>query len=271
MTFIRSSLDIYFTVWKESLAYRFSMLFSIISGPLSMIVNYIIWKNIFYASGQTIISGYTFEQMITYIVIAFVTVYLTWDDVDQHYQKGVESGGFIIDLLKPISSLRYLFFGKLGHRSLAFFLEFIPVLFLMGLLFGFHIYKTNNITLYFISLAIAFVISFLLNSLIGMLAFWIVKPRGLMEIYNMLKFFLHGSLLPLSLFPEIIQKIFFFLPFQFVAYVPARIFMGDYVLGSVAFTPLEVVLYGLLQIGILSLILMLVWKKSIKRFCGVGA
>lgn len=270
MSFIQSSLAIYLSEFKSAMAYRFSMMFSIISGPLFLIVNYIIWTGIFQASGKTELQGYTLEQMITYLTISLTTIYLTWDNIDDHYQEGVEDGGFIVELLKPVSSLRYQFIDKMGHRSLAFLIEYLPVMFIIGLIFGFEVFKTKNILWYGASVIIAFVISTLISMLVGMLAFWLVKPRGLMEIYNMLQFLINGSLLPLSLFPSALQKIFFFLPFQFISYVPARVFMGQYTLGGVTFLPQEILLYGLVQVLVLSAIVALLWKHSIKRFCGVG-
>jgi len=265
-----ADFSIYFTSVKSAIAYRFTMMLSILTGPLTLLVNYVIWNGVFKASGKTVISGFTFDQMVTYIVISFITVYLTWDDIDGRLADGVREGSFATFLLKPISFLRYEFVNKLGHRTLAFLIEYIPVFLIMNFLFGFKLFKTNNFFVYLISLGLAFTVSFFLSVLLGILAFWVVKPQGLMRIYNMLEFFIHGTVLPLSLFPDIIQKVFFFLPFQFVAYVPATVFIGNYNLGGVIFSSFEIILYGLVQILILFLITLLLWKISIKRFCGVG-
>lgn len=136
--------QIAFTSFKEATAYKFSMLFSLVTGPLVVLTNYIIWKAVFETSGKTIIGGYTFEQMLTHIVIGIVTFFLLWDNVDQVLDKAVESGSLVAYLLKPVDFWRYEFAVKLGHRVLAFLIEFVPVIFICGLLVGFNVYTGGS-------------------------------------------------------------------------------------------------------------------------------
>jgi ABC-2 type transport system permease protein len=80
-----------------------------------------------------------------------------------------------------------------------------------------------------------------------------------------------GVLIPLTLFPEIIQKVFFFLPFQFITYVPIRVFIGSYELAGNTYSLPQII--GIQAIATASMVILtiLFYKRGIKQFTGVGA
>lgn len=270
MGFMQANLSIYLASLKEATAYRITMLLSLLTGPFMLLVNYFVWKAIFSGSGKAVLGGFTFDQMITYLVISSITWYVIWDDTEDELKDGVREGTFTIYLLKPLSFIRFMFIKKIGHRTWAFFLEFIPVIFILGFMFGFQIYENSHVLWYAAMLAIGFITLFLVNVLLGLLAFWFVRPNGIIWIYRMVGRFLYGGFLPLSIFPQTFQKIFFFLPFQFVSYVPAQAFIGRYTLAGITLAPAQIFLYGVLQVTLLFLIVLLCWRISIKKYCGVG-
>lgn len=270
MGFMQTNWSIYFATLKETTAYRIVMLFSLITGPLTVLVNYVLWKAIFASTGKAIFGGFTFEQMVTYIAVAHVTWYLIWDDTEDDLIEGVREGNFTAYLLKPLSYMRFAFVKKIGHRTWAVFMEYLPVLIMLGLMFGFQIFKSSNVLWYALMVIIGFITLFLVNMLLGMFAFWFIRPKGIVWMYRMVARFLYGGFLPLSIFPLAIQKVFFFLPFQFVSYVPAQAFIGRYELAGVTLQPLETLLYGAFQVFVLYLVVLLFWRISVRKFCGVG-
>ncbi len=261
---------IYWTQLKNAVAYRFDMMISLLTGPLMLLADFVIFKAIYEASGKTVIAGFTFEQMVPYLVVVTGTQYIIWDNIHDHLADEIRHGNLTPFLLRPISYWWYQFVRKLGHRTLAFFIEFLPVMFICGLLFGFGIFNTNNLLLYAAAVAIAFVIRYLVQLCLGILGFWFVRAHGLLWIYRMLSYFIQGNTIPLSFYPPVVQKVFFFLPFQFIAYVPARIFLGQYELAGITFAPWEVVLYGAVQVVVLFAIVVVLWNISIKKYCGAG-
>jgi ABC-2 type transport system permease protein len=270
MGFMQANIGIYWATLKEATAYRVTMLLSLITGPLVVLVNYFVWQAIYTGSGKAVLGGFTLDQMITYIVISQITWYLIWDDTEDELKNGVKEGTFTMYLLKPLSFMRFAFVKKIGHRTWAFFLEFIPVILILGFMLSFQIYKNGNIFWYAATLLLGFVTLFLVNMLLGLLAFWFVRPNGIIWIYRMVGRFLYGGFLPLSIFPHSVQKVFFFLPFQFVNYVPAQAFIGRYELAGITLTPTGILLYGVLQVAILFLIVLVCWRISVRKYCGVG-
>lgn len=255
--------------FKNAIAWRVSMMFSIISGPLVIFANYAVWGGIFAASKSSTIGGFTFEGLMIYITISALLFYLIWDDLDYTLQDSVREGTLIKYLLRPVSFFWSEFIAKIGHRILALILEFIPALFVVYLFIGNTVLE-GHFGWFAAFVVIAFTISFLIHALLGMLAFYFTKPRGMIQIYSVVSGLLYGAFLPLSMLPKIVQKISFFLPFQFVGFVPAQMFIGNYTLGGIVMTPGQLILYGLLHCAILLIIVVLLWRHSVKRFCGVG-
>jgi len=270
MTWLTTNLSIYNISLKESIAYRFSMLLSLITGPVDILIQYVIWQSVFAASGVEVLGGYTFNQILVYYAITLLTFYFIWDNEANELGQLVTEGNFTPYLTKPVAYVRMAFLNKVGHRSLAFMIELIPVIGILGLIFGFGIFGTNNLMYYVLSLFIAFVIYFELNMIVGMLSFWVVRPHGVLWIYNFLRGFLSGALILLTFFPHSFQAILSYLPFQFLNYVPAQIFLGNYSLGVLSMNPGTILVYGLVQMVILSAIMYIMWKSAVKRFCGVG-
>lgn len=256
---------------KEARAYRFSMMFSLVSGPLVVLTNYFIWKTVFAASENGLVGSYTFEQMIAHLVMGIVTFYLLWDNVHETLEKAIETGSLVAFMLKPINFMKYEFFTKLGHRLLAFCIEFVPVFTACGLLVGFDVFRGGHWVLYFGAVLIGTTVYFLVSMLIGMSAFWLSKARGVRKLYHAIAWILTGGALPLSLYPPVVQKVFLFLPFQFLGFVPARVFLGEYSLGGITLNPYQTLLFGAVYAILMWIAVSILWKISVKKFCGAGA
>lgn len=270
MSFLQQEWAVYKNAVKGAIEWRVIMVMSVLTGPLWFLINYFIWVAVFAAAGKAEISGFTLEQMITYIAVSKLVFYVTWDDNADRLAKRVRRGDLAKYILRPIFYYKTEFIEKLGHRSLAVFLEFIPITIILGYALGWQILQTPNLGYFAITLLIASIIQFQINAILGMLAFWVVEPRGFIRIYQRVSNFLTGAALPLSIFPLWFQEISSFLPFQFVRFVPAVIFMGNYELGGLAFSPLQAVIFGFIQILVMYLLIKLIWHYSIKKYTGVG-
>ena len=83
---------------------------------------------------------------------------------------------------------------------------------------------------------------------------------------NALLSFLTGQLIPLSFFPEVIQRVFDFLPFSSMVYAPTMIYLGKYSGNELMF-----VLFGqLVWVVILYVLGSLIWKRVTKRLVVLG-
>ena len=78
--------------------------------------------------------------------------------------------------------------------------------------------------------------------------------------------FLTGQLIPLSFFPDVVQKVFSYLPFSSMTYTPVMIYLGKYQ----GMELLKVLLIQLAWVVLLYLFGSLIWKKVTKRLIVLG-
>ena len=221
--------------YKDWAAYRSHLAVSIFVGPVTFLVQIFIWNAVYSAENRldSTLSGLTLNQMLAYFGIATTINYLIYDSADWDLQTLIRTGNFITFMLRPVSHCYFAFCEKIGHRLLALWVEFIPVYLLFLFVFKINLIPANLVwTL--ISISLGFVLMFLINYCIGITGFWLTKTEGLRRAFLVLRDLCAGALVPLTLFPDFIQKILFFLPFQFVAYVPTRVFIGSYELAGIS-------------------------------------
>ena len=79
-----------------------------------------------------------------------------------------------------------------------------------------------------VALVIAFLLGFLIETLIGQISFWFLEVSSLLFIYMMFNYFLSGHMIPLDLLPGSAGVLVQYLPFKYLAYTPAAIMLGRY-------------------------------------------
>ncbi|MFC6334667.1 ABC transporter permease [Paenibacillus septentrionalis] len=256
-----------FVTYKEWAAFRSHMLASLFVGPVLFLVQVFIWQAMF--EGKDIINGLTFAQMLTYYGVATLIHYVTFDFADWNLQMLVRSGKFVTFALRPLPHWLFALAQKIGHRSLALGVEVLPVLLLFIFLFQVDLmpaapgWATASILL-------SFMMSFFINYCVGLTAFWIVRAEGVRRVFLLLKDICAGVFLPLSFFPEVVQKILFFLPFQFITYLPTRVFIGDYELAGISLSLAQAVGLQAIAVVLTGCVTLLLYHAALKRFTGVG-
>ncbi len=272
MDYIKRNLQVVKAVamvtYKEWSAYRTHSMVSIFVGPVYFIVQYFIWKAVY--SGNNAINGMELPQILTYFGVTALIGYLTMDFADWNLQMLVRTGKFLTFALRPIHHRFFALSQKIGHRILGFVFEFIPCL----LIFVF-IFKVNmmpaSLGWTVLSIGLAFMMNFYLNYIIGLTAFWLVQTTSIRSVFQLLQAIFSGGLIPLVFFPEPLQKLLFFLPFQYISYVPTMVFTGKYSLAGITMSIPQIV--GIQAVAVLLIVLTseIIYKASMKRFTGVGA
>jgi ABC-2 type transport system permease protein len=82
---------------------------------------------------------------------------------------------------------------------------------------------------YLVSLVLGFFIGFFFEAAIGMVGFWFLEVTSLLYIVNVLNFFVSGQMFPLDLLApewEFWARLLKMMPFQYMAYFPAAVFLG---------------------------------------------
>jgi ABC-2 type transport system permease protein len=256
-----------FVTYKEWAAYRSHMLVSLFVGPVNFLVQYFIWHAVFSTRGS--LNGLTLEQMIGYYGAAAVINYIIYDSADWNLNMLIHTGRFVTFIIRPMSHRLFAFSQKLGHRLLGIIIEAVPVYLIIVFVFGVKLVPAQPFWA-LISIALGFVMYFLINYSIGIIGFWLVRAEGVRRMVQIVSMVLRGSFIPLVFFPDIIQKILFFLPFQYAMYVPVRVFTGSYDLAGWSFSLPQIVGIQALAVVGMFLITEVLWRLGIRRFTGVG-
>jgi ABC-2 type transport system permease protein len=253
---------------KEYIVYRTHMMVSIFVGPVYFIVQYFIWTAVYGGGGS--LRGIEYLQMIRYFGVMTLIGYMTWDSADWNLSMLIRTGKFLTFALRPVHHPFFALSQKIGHRVLGTLLEALPCALIFTLLFKVDLMPAN-ILWSLISIALAWLITFYINYIIGIASFWIVESGGIRQFYYLLGGVFSGWIIPLVFFPKPLQIIQFFLPFQYMTYVPAMVFIGKYTLGDIQL-PIPVII-GVQALMFLFVFLLseLLYHTAMKRFTAVGA
>jgi ABC-2 type transport system permease protein len=107
--------------------------------------------------------------------------------------------------------------------------------------------------------------------MIGLSAFWFTRADGVRAVFQVLQAVFSGALIPLVFFPEAVQKVLFFLPFQYMLYVPSMVFTGSYRLGGITMDLGQIVGIQGLAVLVMFGASEALYRASLRRFTGVGA
>jgi len=253
--------------FKEWAAYRTHSLVSVFVGPAYFLVQTSIWRAVYSRGGA--IGGMGLNDMVLYYGVTTLISYLIMDFADWNLQMLIRTGRYLTFALRPMHHRFFALSQKIGHRTLGFLFEFLPVLAIFLLLFDVG-FRAASWPWAVLSVALGFLMQFFINYAIGLSGFWLVKTQGMRSVIYLLTSVCAGALFPLTILPKAVQAAVFFLPFQYTLYVPAMVFGGSYRLGGFALGVPAIVAvqaaYVLAMFGLTEVL----YRAGMKRFTAVG-
>ncbi len=177
----------------------------------------------------------TLPQVVTYIWMTqmFLTL-IAWRP-DPETKTMIKEGTLAYQMVRPLRlSLAWLM-RSLARRGLMPIMRGIPILIIALLLpkpYNFVVEITPNRYLLILTAIIcAWLLAGVLNNLLNILAIYLMSTDGLATLFPIIMLFFSGLILPIPLFPEYLQKFFFYTPFIGVMDTPSRIIMGHMNIG----------------------------------------
>ncbi len=188
-----------------------------------------IWITIFALKAVNTIEGFTLSMMVWYIVIAEAIV-TSLGRIMITIGEEIKSGEIANYLNKPYNYVLYKYALTIGRGLFAFLLTFIVAGIVAYLTVGLPVIKLYIIPFVLVICFLAITLNYILMSIFGLFAFWIEETSGLYFIYQKFVFTVGGMLVPLEIFPLWLAKIGLILPFSYIAYHPAKLFvMFDFI------------------------------------------
>ena len=215
----------------DGFAYKFSALGWLLGDIISLLILFFLWQAIYKNSPNDVINGMTFKEMIAYLIYARVATSLVFSTISFWIiGDDIYEGNIAISLIRPINYRYRLLASSFGGFLSSTILMFIPLMIMsviiLNITLGIPFPGLINLGLFLMSAILSFIIADSLNFLIGEISVFTHALFGLMIIKNILLSFLSGSLLPSSYFPDWLNQILRFLPFQSMIEKPIMIFLG---------------------------------------------
>jgi len=213
-------------------------------------------------------TGYSFSQLITYYVVVVIISRLTSHYFDQGAQDEIRNGTFSRFLLKPISYPLAFIAPSIGGKLFHFTFLFMPVILTITfILRGYIVYPTFlNLMLFIVSLIAAFMLQYAFSVCITAVAFYLEQASAFMHVKWILENVAGGYMIPISIYPAWAQNILIFLPFKYLYFVPAQIFLEKLSTPEI-FKQLIIAFSWVMVLVFLS---HRFWKTGIKHYSGVG-
>ncbi|MDD3824755.1 MAG: ABC-2 family transporter protein [Anaerolineae bacterium] len=244
---------------RQQWVYRGEMVARAVQIVLFMAVFMALWSTAYGVSGRTELEGYSLGEMIWYLAMT-ETMILSSSRIFNEIAEAVRAGDLAYTLARPLRYPLFQVANSLGGTVPRFLLNFViasaVVLVALRQVEG----SLAGMGAFLLLAALALFLDALFAVLIGLAAFWLEEIMPVYWMYNKLVFTIGGLFLPLELFPAGLQQAVRWLPFQLMAYAPAR--------ALVKFEPafvLQTLASQAIYIVILLAVIHLVWRVAQRR------
>lgn len=252
----------------SAMEYRFDFFVGFMGTIFPILIQVFLWTAIYKNNENTIVYGYEFSQMISYVVIASVVNKVVNTGVENLINDDIHTGGLAKYLTKPVKYLPFRLFNILGQKFFSIITTIIFAAVTIIVLFFTISFKLNviNISLFIPALILGLVLNFMIFFLISMLAFWLTEVGSFFMTIQVIVMVASGGVFPISVLGEKFVFIMTHLPFIYTTYFPIQILSG----ASESSTILNGMIIQIFWIIILSIFASIIWKIGIKRYVAVG-
>jgi ABC-2 type transport system permease protein len=209
----------------NTLAYRLRYFTGIVTYFIYVSVYYFIWKAIYEHS--TSIEGFDFAHLLTYIGVGWIIRSFYFNNIDQDIAYLVLEGRLAMDLIKPVN-IQWMYVARAAGESVfRLALLTIPTAVVLFLVYPLRLPASiGHAAAFLVSVSLSFLIVAAINFAVGTFALRLQSILGLMRAKFFLLELFSGLLLPITFFPQIVQKIMGVMPFEYISYVPMLIYLG---------------------------------------------
>lgn len=263
---IVATLSKAWAVLSITIASRFAYLGEIVVRSTFLVLILFIFTQLWRSTsqGRSLISltGFDVAQLIWYLAFteAIVTS-VSQPEVDQE----VRSGDVAYRIARPLAYPLYHLSAMLGERLLRFAINLLVGSLVALLVVGPIRFGPLAVVAAIVTAIGGFVIDRMVVLTIALLAFWVENTSGIQLLYSRCVMLLGGLLIPLDAYPEWLQRISRALPFQYLVYQPARLFVQADASGVNALLLIQ------LLIGAIVLVpLLLIYRAGLRRVSAQG-
>ncbi len=186
-----------------------------------------IWKALYRSNPNAL--NVSLPEMVTYAIlgVALEAILHPFHGPKTYMMEQVRKGTIEMDIMKPIDFQFYMFAKNMGGIVVKLLCQVFPPLVVAYFFFGFTVPHIAQVLMFFVSLALGILVSFLLNFMLGLLSMIIMNIQNINWGYNATLRFFSGQMVPLALFPGFIGVLSAILPFRCIYSIPMSIYIGS--------------------------------------------
>jgi ABC-2 type transport system permease protein len=247
------------TAARQQTTYRAELFSRVVSMAIFMAVFMALWSTAFRTSGNQVISGFSFQMMIWYLIMT-ETMVLSTSRIFLEISESVKNGELAYSLVRPVSYPVLQVMQSLGNSVPRFLTNLTTGVAVVWPVLGTVAGSIEGFCAFLVLAIFGLLLDALLALLIGLTAFWIEDVTPVYWIYQKLLFTVGGMLVPLDFFPEWLRGVVDHLPFRLVVYAPAKMFVA-FDFGAFCKTVAQDCIY----VAIISFVLWAVWQAARRR------
>jgi ABC-2 type transport system permease protein len=266
---------------RGALEYRANFFFSLLGAVSPIIIQTALWTCLYApapaavegspagSSGADVLFGYTYAQMLGYVVIANIIGRLVRTGFEYDLNNDIRMGGLDRFLVKPIGYFGFRmaqFFGAKSAESVFMCAILAACLAVLSALTDFDI-SAEAVLGFFLALGVAFALNFLVFWCVGLLGFWLTEIGFFFEAVRIVIITASGGIFPLSVFGAAGEAVLSALPFRFTIQFPTEVLCGR--IGGAELA--SGLLWGVFWIAALAIAARLLWAAGLRRFVAVGS
>jgi ABC-2 type transport system permease protein len=219
-------------VLRVTLASRFAYVGDLLIRTLFLLLILFIFTQLWRATGKSqdvlALTGFSIARLIWYLAFTEALVTSAPPLGDSEIDREVRSGDLAYRLARPLGYPLFHLGAQMGERFLRFAINLLAGC-LIALLVAGPVRLHPPAAALAVGLAfLAMLVDWIWAFTISLLSFWIENTFGLHLLYRRCLMILGGMLLPLEAYPGWLAGIASRLPFQYLIYQPARLFVqGD--------------------------------------------
>lgn len=218
---------------EERLVYRGDFWLGTLMRFLPIVTQVFLWGAVFAgmgaaAGGSGQIAGFSYSDMVAYYLLAMVgRAFSSMPGLASGIALQIRNGEIKKFLVQPIDLIGFLFLTRVAHKLVYYGVALVPFAIAFYLFRGyFPGWPPADVLVAFaISLVLAFLLGFFMETLMGLVGFWTLEVSSLLWIFMLFNFFLSGQMFPLSILPPPWDSIALAIPLQYLSYFPAAVFL----------------------------------------------
>jgi ABC-2 type transport system permease protein len=226
---VRKYLNIFRAALVERMSYRGDFLLATVLRFLPVMTTILLWEAVYEGADSNDLGGFSRRQMIAYLLLIHISrMFSSMPGLAGGISRDIRDGSLKKYLLQPLDMIGYLVSYRAAHKTAYIATSSLPYAGLFLVCVGYFDTFPGLLTFlgYLVSLLLGFLIGFFFEACLGMMGFWLLEVTSLLWIITTLNYFISGQMIPLDLLPPFWASALKALPFQYLAYFPAVVFLG---------------------------------------------